>query len=81
VKGWQQLSSLAWSPDNRGFYCGSLSFQGNALLYVDLKGNGRALYTYRGFGTGLDGIPSPDGRYLAIGRGITDSSGWVIKGF
>jgi hypothetical protein len=51
------------------------------LLYVDLKGNGRALYTYRGFGTGLDGIPSPDGRYLAIGRGITDSSGWVIKGF
>ena len=80
VKGWQSLTSLAWSPDNRGFYCGSASSQGMALLYVDLKGNARVLSPYK-WTTRLVGIPSPDGRYLAIGRSITDSSGWVIKGF
>jgi serine/threonine protein kinase/Tol biopolymer transport system component len=80
VNGWQSLTSLAWSPDNRGFYCGSASSQGMALLYVDLKGNARVLSPYK-WTTSLVGIPSPDGRYLAIGRSITDSSGWVIKGF
>ena len=80
VNGWQHLTSLAWSPDNRGFYCGSASSQGMALLYVDLKGNARVLSLYK-WTPSLVGIPSPDGRYLAIGRSITDSSGWVIKGF
>ena len=81
VKGWQRLTSLIWSPDKRGFYCGSVSPQGNAILYVDLKGNARVLWLYKGLENDLVGIPSPDGRYLAIGHQVTNSSGWLIKGF
>ena len=81
VKGWQTLSSLAWSPDGKGLYCGSASPQGSTLLYVDLKGNARPLWQSKGSGGPIGGIPSPDGRNLALQSYAASSNVWMVEGF
>jgi hypothetical protein len=46
LKGWPNLTGLDWSPDGKGFYCGSVAPQGQTLLYLDLKGNAKVLWRY-----------------------------------
>jgi Tol biopolymer transport system component/DNA-binding winged helix-turn-helix (wHTH) protein len=81
VKGWPNITGLDRSPDGKGFYCGSSSPQGHSLLYVDLKGNVRVLWHYKGGGNAIWGMPSPDGRYLAILGEVINSNVWMIEGF
>jgi Tol biopolymer transport system component len=80
VKGWPNVSSLDWAPDGKAFYVGSVSLPGYALLHVDLKGNARVLWQYKGSGD-VWGAPSPDGRYLAIAGFATNSNVWMLEGF
>jgi Tol biopolymer transport system component len=80
-KGWLNLTGLDWSPDGKGLYCGSSSAQGSTLLWVDLKGNGRVLWQFKGGAGGTWGVPSPDGRYLAVLGGVFNSNVWMIEGF
>jgi hypothetical protein len=49
------------------------------LLYVDLKGNASALWQTKGYLA--RGVPSPDGRYLAICGALTNSNVWMLEGF
>jgi serine/threonine protein kinase len=81
VKGWPNLTGLDWSPDGKRFYCGSVSPQGSTLLYVDLKGNARVLWQYKGGSYVIWGYPSPDGRYLAIEGAVMNSNVWMVEGF
>jgi len=81
VKGWPNIKSLDWAPDGKGLYCGSVSAEGGTLLYVDLKGNVRVLWQYKGANDDIGGVPSPDGRYLAIQRGVVNSNVWMVEGF
>jgi Tol biopolymer transport system component len=83
VKGWPTLSflGLEWSADGKGFYCGSVSYHGRTVLYVDLKGNARVLWQSSGMGGYVWGIPSPDGRYLAIQGEASNSNVWMVEGF
>jgi hypothetical protein len=92
VKGWPNLTGLDWYPDGKGFYCGSVSPQGRTLLYVDLEGNARVLWQFKGAGVNIWGniwnfwgniwgIPSPDGRYLAILGSVYNSNVWMLEGF
>jgi hypothetical protein len=81
VKGWPNITGLDRSPDGKGFYCGSSSPQGHTLLYVDLKGNVRVLWQYKAGGYAIWGMPSPDGRYLAILGEVINSNVWMIEGF
>ncbi len=81
VKGWGNLAymGLSWAHDQKGFYCGSVSPKNNnTLLYVDLQGNARVLYD--GSNTS-SGIPSPDGRYLAMQVEAANSNVWMLEGF
>ena len=80
VKGGRNFTGLDWSADGKGFYIGSLSSQARTLLYVDLKGNTRVLLEYRPWGM-IWGLPSPDGRYLAILNDATDNNMWMLEGF
>ena len=81
VKGWPNLNGRSWSSDGKGLYCGSISAQSRTLLYVDLNGNARVLWQFKGFG-GIWGMPSPDGRYLAIlGGDVINSNVWIVEGF
>jgi serine/threonine protein kinase len=81
VKGWPNNTGIDWAPDGKGLYCGSVSPQGATLLYVDLKGNARVLWQYKAASGAIGGMPSPDGRYLAILTGISSSNVWMIEGF
>ena len=78
VKGWPNSTSLNWSADGKGFYFSSDSPQGTTLLYADLKGNARVLW--KGGGA-VWGVPSPDGRYLAIRADLANSNVWSLEGF
>ncbi len=80
VKDWPNITGFSWSLDGKGLYCGSASAKGSTLLYVDLAGNARVLWQNNGSGQ-IWGIPSPDGRYLAIRSDISNSNIWMLEGF
>ena len=83
VKGWSVLSwnGLEWSPDGEGLYCGARSPQGSTILYVDLNGNARVLWQFKGVSNPVWGIPSPDGKYLAMAGAVQNSNVWMLEGF
>jgi eukaryotic-like serine/threonine-protein kinase len=81
VKGWPNLTGLDWSADGKGFYCGSASPQACTFLYVDLEGNAHVLCQFKGVRGDIWGVPSPDGRYLAILGEVTNSNVWMVEGF
>jgi eukaryotic-like serine/threonine-protein kinase len=81
LAGWPNLAGIDWASDGKGLYCGSLSQEGTTLLYVDLKGNARVLWQLREGRRAIWGIPSPDGRYLAILGVATKSHVWMLEGF
>jgi Tol biopolymer transport system component len=81
VKGWPNLTGLDWSPDGKGLYVGSASPQARTLLYVDLQGNANVLWQFKGRGGHIWGVPSPDGRYLAILGSVYNSNVWMLEGF
>jgi eukaryotic-like serine/threonine-protein kinase len=82
VKGWPNNTGLDWALGGKGFYCGSMSPQRNTVFYVDLKGNAQPLWQRKG-GVGMPvwGVPSPDGRYLAILGTANNSNVWMLEGF
>jgi Tol biopolymer transport system component len=79
LKGWPNLTGLDWSPDGKGLYCGSVSPHSRTILYADLKGSTRVLWQYKGLGR-VWGVPSPDGRYLAILGHVMNSNAWMLEG-
>jgi len=81
VKGWPNIKGLNWSADGKGFYCGSVSTEASTLLYVDLKGNARVLWQNKGVSGQIWGVPSPDGRYLAIRGDVFNSNVWMLENF
>jgi len=81
VKGWPNITGLDWSPDGKALYCGSVSPQGGTLLYVDLKGNAQVVWRCKAAGGLVYGLPSPDGRYLAILVEDLNSNVWMVEGF
>jgi len=80
VKGWPNITGLDWSPDGKGLYLGSRSAQSSTLLYVDWKGSARVLWRFKAGGD-VWGVPSPDGRYLAILGSVMNSNVWMLEGF
>ena len=81
VKGWSNIKGLDWSRDGNGFYIGSVLPQTRALLYVDLQGNARVLWQFKGSGGQIWGFPSPDGRNLAICGPVYNNNVWMLEGF
>ena len=72
--------SPRWSPDGRSFYVASSSPTGMMLLHMDRNGHASALWEQKGrFLTW--GLPSPDGRRLAILASTVDSNVWMIENF
>jgi eukaryotic-like serine/threonine-protein kinase len=81
VKGWSGFGGgLAWSPDGKGFYVGSSSPRGATLLYIDLKGQPSVMWVLKGSVLTF-GVPSPDGRHLAIEGYTVDSNVWMLENF
>jgi DNA-binding winged helix-turn-helix (wHTH) protein/Tol biopolymer transport system component len=89
VKGWSQLVGIDWAADDKSLWAAGVNrkrsgFGGPAtcsLLGIDLDGNARAMARVSDV-CFLAGIPSPDGRYIALEGAKADSSNvWLLKSF
>jgi Tol biopolymer transport system component len=80
VKGWPGFNTLAWAPDGKALYCGTVSGQDATLLRVDLNGNAQVLWQQKG-AVLIFGEPSRDGRHLAIYAWMMDSNLWMVENF
>jgi serine/threonine protein kinase/Tol biopolymer transport system component len=84
VKGRKGLTHLFWAADSRGLFAGSSAGlgMGATLLNVDLEGRSQVIWQQKILWRAEAwGIPSPDGRYLAV-LGITlDCNVWLVENF
>jgi len=81
VRGWNGFGFVDWSLDGNALFVSSWTPQDTTLLRVDLDGNAHVLWHQRLNFLGTTGIPSPDGRHLAVAVFTTDSNVWMIENF
>jgi hypothetical protein len=81
LKGWNLGEyGLDWTADGKGLYLSSPIHGGVALLYVDLQSDAHVIWEQDG-GFATWGVPSPDGRHLAMPGDIQNSNIWMIQNF
>jgi len=83
VTGRHDLTDLYWAADGRGLFVSAGEGIGAALLYMDLEGHSQVIWRQRvpSFTYPAMGIPSPDGRYLAVLGVTTDGNMWLLENF
>jgi Tol biopolymer transport system component len=78
-EGVRFISTIDWAHDANGFYCGASDVSGRgALLLVDLKGKVRTQWQ-RPAQRDMWGIPSPDGKRIAVLGTTVDSNVWLME--
>ena len=76
------LTWLNWSADQKGFFVTRTAHSARELLYLDFKGNATLLRKCNlNLGGGCEGIPSPDGRHLAITEIEQSNNMWMMENF
>jgi len=81
VKNWSAYSSVDWAADSKGlFVTSNPTGWRSSLLYVDLAGNAHELWQVQSASPSW-GIPSRDGKYLAIPAPTTSSNVWMVENF
>jgi hypothetical protein len=79
----EQMSRY-WVPDQKAFLLRLYLSTGQCDSSRGSEGSARALWQLKipanGY-LGIWGIPSPDGRYLAIVDGIPNNNVWMLEGF
>jgi hypothetical protein len=80
VKSMNNIVALDWAADGKGFYVGNFlpGGEGSELSYVDFDGASTELWRQT-WGRGIWGVPSPDGKYLAILGSTMDSNVWLLE--
>jgi serine/threonine protein kinase len=80
TKGYSDLLDLNWAMDSQSMFVSTLEPDGATVLHVDLNGDARrvwhqpqAVFTW--------GLPSPDGRHLAILGSNSEANVWMIGDF
>jgi eukaryotic-like serine/threonine-protein kinase len=74
------LSSVVWTADGKGLFVSSYTARGADMLYMDLQGNTRLLWEQPG-GIEIYGVPSPDGRHLAMRGWNVEGNMWMMENF
>ena len=71
---------VSWAADGKGLFVTHEVKAGSELVYVDLKGNTKALWRNN---VGLQpwSLQSPDGRYLAIQNSTYNGNMWMMENF
>jgi serine/threonine protein kinase len=80
AKAWNTLSSVVWTADGKGLFVSSYTKRGADMLHMDLEGNIRFLWEHPG-GIEVYGVPSPDGRHLAMRGWNVESNVWLMENF
>jgi Tol biopolymer transport system component len=79
LRGYSNLESVDWMPDSKSMFVGTAPPSGAALLRVTLDGSVRPVWKSQ---TGyVWGIPSPDGRHIAVSGRSWDANVWMIDNF
>jgi len=79
VKGLDRMMDVYWAADGKGLYV-SNGISGGTLSHVDLQGHARLLWESHG-GVPTFGIPSRDGRHLAIQGSTLSTNIWMLENF
>jgi eukaryotic-like serine/threonine-protein kinase len=74
------LSSVIWAADGKELFVSSYTARGAEMLHMDLKGNTRLLWEHPG-GIEIYGVPSPDGRHLAMRGWNVEGNLWMMENF
>jgi Tol biopolymer transport system component/DNA-binding winged helix-turn-helix (wHTH) protein len=80
VAGWNSLDTFDWSVDGRGFFSSNTTGLGSTLLFVDLNGKAHPLWRQKSSYLTW-GVPSPEGRHLAILGAEFSGNMWMIENF
>ena len=73
---WPSLGYMNWTSDGRSLVVGSHKNHAAVLLNVDLEGKINLLWEQHG-AFGVSGVPSPDGRHIAIWLWTTNNNIWM----
>jgi hypothetical protein len=73
------VQNAIWSADSRGLFISNSTEAGAELLYKDLNGSVRTLWTLRGSRPSLEVRVSKNGRQLAIHTVLRESNMWMIE--
>jgi len=79
-KQWNTLSSVVWTADGKGLFASSYTVQGADMLHIDFRGNTRLLWEHPG-GIDVYGVPSPDGKHLAMRGWNVEGNMWMMENF
>jgi serine/threonine protein kinase/Tol biopolymer transport system component len=79
-KGWNGMDYVTWAHDSDGLYGSSPTQQGDVLLHMNLQGKVHVVWEHRGSLTTL-GVPSPDGRQIAMRDWSLSSNVWMMENF
>ena len=71
---------ITWATDSRSLYVPVAAPEGAFLLHISLAGAVHVLRTNEG-GPYTSGIPSPDGRHIAIGTSVQTENVWMMENF
>lgn len=80
VKGYANLQSFDWAPDFKSVIVGTSGPGGSTLLRVGLDGSTQAIWQ-QPQPLRLWGIPSPDGKHMAMFGTSADANVWMIENF
>ena len=80
IPAWGNAGLIDWAPDGKGLFVPILTENGASLLYVSLKGDVHVVRENRG-GNYSPGLPSPDGRHIAIVGTATSGNMWMMQNF
>ena len=79
IPTWDDSGPIRWAPDSKSLYVPVGAPEGAALLHVHLRGGVHVLRTNGGPIT--SGLPSPDGRHIAIGSSVRTENVWMMENF
>jgi serine/threonine protein kinase len=80
IKGYSDLLDLNWAIDSRSMFVSTLQPGGATLWRIGLNGEARPIWQRRRSPYAW-GIPSPDGRHLALVGASSESNVWMIGNF
>ena len=80
LQNWNGLTTADWAPDGKGLFVSNAVAGRATLLYVDLNGRSQVLQSnYGNYST--RGVPSPDGRHIALLNWALDGNIWMMEHF
>lgn len=78
IDGPVEISSIDFAADSKGIWAVSGGEKENALLYVDLQGHARTVWSPKNTFVGW-AIPSRDGKHLALDIRSISANAWMLE--